>query len=86
VESVRVVFEPRCAKWLENSPLIAAQHYLTTTDANFDLASGIGSARLTPRARDGKSVAKSGAPLAQNAAQHPYASDGIDSQEMPYVA
>lgn len=32
------------AKWLGHSPLIAAQHYLQTRDAHFDLAAGIGKA------------------------------------------
>ncbi len=30
------------ARWLGHSPLIAAQHYLQTRDAHFDLAAGIG--------------------------------------------
>jgi integrase len=32
------------AGWLGHSPLIAAQHYLQTRDAHFDLAAGVGSA------------------------------------------
>jgi len=73
------------AKWLGHSPLIAAQHYLQIRDSHFDAAAGIGSVPLTPKAREQKSGAKCGAPLAQNAAQHPTASDGMDSSKTPYV-
>ncbi|QYK49815.1 MAG: site-specific integrase [Phycisphaeraceae bacterium] len=58
------------AKWLGHSPMIAAQHYLQTRDAHFDLAAG-----LTP------SGAESGAPAAQNEAQHPPAPNRKDSKE-----
>ena len=54
------------AGWLGHSPLIAAQHYLQTRDAHFELAAG---------------GAESGAPVAQNAAQHPTASDRTDSHD-----
>jgi len=73
------------AKWLGHSPLIAAQHYLMVTDANFDAAAGIQSAPIANKERDEKSGAKSGALMVQNAAQHPTASDGMDSQDTPYV-
>jgi len=53
------------ASWLGHSPLVAAQHYLQTRDAHFDLAT---------------SGAKCGAPEAQNAAQHPSAPDRTHSQ------
>jgi hypothetical protein len=46
------------AGWLGHSPTIAAQRYLQTRDAHFDLATGAG---------------QSGALKAQNAAQHPHA-------------
>ncbi len=36
------------AGWLGHSPLIAAQHYLQTRDAHFDLAAGIGEAAANP--------------------------------------
>lgn len=32
------------AGWLGHSPMIAAQHYLQTRDAHFDLAAGVGGA------------------------------------------
>jgi integrase len=54
------------AGWLGHSPLIAAQHYLQTRDAHFELAAG---------------GAECGAPVAQNAAQHPTASDRTSSHE-----
>lgn len=59
------------AGWLGHSPLIAAKHYLTTRDAHFDLAAGIGSGERT----------KSGATSAQKAAQHTAASDRTGSKE-----
>jgi len=34
------------ASWLGHSPMIAAQHYLQTRDAHFDLAAGIGRAEV----------------------------------------
>ena len=52
------------AGWLGHSPLIAAQHYLQTRDAHFELAIG---------------GAECGALEAQNAAQHQAASDRTDS-------
>lgn len=36
------------AGWLGHSPMIAAQHYLQTRDAHFDLAAGIGQAAANP--------------------------------------
>ncbi len=63
------------AKWLGHSPLIAAQHYLQTRDAHFDLAAG----RPT-------SGAESGAPEAQNAAQHPPAPIRKESKERSEVS
>lgn len=36
------------AGWLGHSPLIAAQHYLQTRDAHFDLAAGVGEAATNP--------------------------------------
>lgn len=36
------------AAWLGHSPMIAAQHYLQTRDAHFDLAAGIGEAATNP--------------------------------------
>ncbi len=36
------------AGWLGHSPMIAAQHYLQTRDAHFDLAAGIGEAAANP--------------------------------------
>ncbi|TVQ62723.1 MAG: site-specific integrase [Phycisphaerales bacterium] len=36
------------AGWLGHSPMIAAQHYLQTRDAHFDLAAGIGKAATNP--------------------------------------
>ncbi len=52
------------AGWLGHSPLIAAQHYLQTRDAHFDLAAG-----------GDQSVAQSGAQVARKASQHPTAPD-----------
>ncbi len=63
------------AKWLGHSPLIAAQHYLQTRDAHFDLAAG----RPT-------SGAESGAPAAQNAAQHPTAPIRKESKKRSEVS
>ena len=60
------------AGWLGHSPLIAAQHYLQTRDAHFDLA-----AKATPAASGTtpeQSGAKSGAHGSQKAAQHATAS------------
>ena len=54
------------AGWLGHSPLIAAQHYLQTRDAHFELATGAGEG-------EEKSGAKSGALGTQNQAQHPTA-------------
>lgn len=62
------------AKWLGHSPMIAAQHYLQTRDAHFDLAAG----RVT-------GGAESGAPTAQNAAQHPTAPIRNESKSKPQV-
>jgi integrase len=50
------------AGWLGHSPLIAARHYLQTRDAHLELAAGLETG-----------VAKSGAPEAQDAPQHPTA-------------
>jgi len=36
------------AGWLGHSPMIAAQHYLQTRDAHFDLAAGVGEAASNP--------------------------------------
>jgi len=36
------------AGWLGHSPLIAAQHYLQTRDAHFDMATGMGEATTNP--------------------------------------
>lgn len=36
------------AGWLGHSPMIAAQHYLQTRDAHFDLAAGVGQAATNP--------------------------------------
>lgn len=36
------------AGWLGHSPMIAAQHYLQTRDAHFDLAAGVGEAAAIP--------------------------------------
>lgn len=36
------------AKWAGHSPMIAAQHYLQTRDAHFNLAAGIGEAASNP--------------------------------------
>jgi len=36
------------AGWLGHSPMIAAQHYLQTRDAHFDLAAGVGEAAANP--------------------------------------
>jgi integrase len=63
------------AGWLGHSPLIAAQHYLQTRDAHFDLATGLA-----------ESGAQSGALEAQNAAQHPTArvrTSSPDSSKSP---
>lgn len=66
------------AGWLGHSPLIAAQHYLQTRDAHFDLATAGVS---LPGTDDEKSGAQSGAPGARKAAQHPTAPDRTDSPE-----
>ncbi|MFN9992257.1 MAG: tyrosine-type recombinase/integrase [Phycisphaerales bacterium] len=47
------------AGWLGHSPMIAAQHYLQTRDAHFDLAAGVGTAAANAATR-----------LAANAATH----------------
>ena len=78
------------ASWLGHSPLIAAQHYLQTRDAHFDMAAGGAMGGATGDVPDGpecsgeaypKSVAQSGAPMTQNAAQHATASDGMGSPD-----
>ncbi len=51
------------AAWLGHSPMIAAQHYLQTRDAHFDLAAG-------STTNDQKSDAQSDAPEARNEAKH----------------
>jgi len=67
------------AGWLGHTPLVAARHYLTTRDTHFDMATG------NPLSNGGngdkKSGAKSGALVAQNAAQHPSALDRADSRD-----
>ena len=55
------------AAWLGHSPLISSQHYLQVRDAHFDLAT---------------SGTKSGALLAQNAAQHPSARNSTELQDV----
>ena len=68
------------AGWLGHSPLIAAQHYLQTRDAHFDMATGAGEGAK-------QSGAKSGALEAQNEAQHPTAPNCTGSpegEEKPY--
>jgi hypothetical protein len=73
------------AGWLGHSPLIAAQHYLQTRDAHFDLA-----AKATPAASGftpEQSGAKSGAHGSQKAAQHATASvcaGSLGSPKTPY--
>ena len=62
------------AGWLGHSPMIAAQHYLHTRDAHFDLAAG-----LTPGG------AECGARAAQNAAQHAAAQGRAESHESSNV-
>ncbi len=57
------------AGWLGHSPMIAAQHYLQTRDAHFDLATGAGQG-------DSKGGAESDAAEAQIRAQRPPASVG----------
>jgi integrase len=80
------------AGWLGHSPLIAARHYLQTRDAHFDMAiggAGGGTVPVASETDDEKSGAKSGAPEAQKAAQHPPASvrgDSRDSSESPCFA
>ncbi len=59
------------AGWLGHSPLIAAQHYLQTRDAHFDLATAPHGTGTGNRQGD----ARSGAPEAHNAAQQPTAGD-----------
>lgn len=76
------------AAWLGHSPLIAARHYLHTRDAHFDLAAGGTGGRAVPVASetdDEKSGAQSGAPEAQNAAQHPAASGRVERRESSKV-
>jgi integrase len=80
------------AGWLGHSPLIAARHYLQTRDAHFEMATrgaGGGVVPVGSETGDEKSGAKSGAPEAQKAAQHPSASvrgDSRDSSESPCFA
>lgn len=65
------------ANWLGHSPLVAAQHYLQTRDAHFDLAAGI----VSPESAVRQSGAKCGALTVQNAAQHPSARDRAPSHD-----
>ena len=67
------------AKWLGHSPMIAAKHYLQTRDVHFDLAAG--AARAWGETDD----QKSGAPVAQNAAQHATARNRTGSPESSEV-
>jgi integrase len=54
------------AGWLGHSPMIAAQHYLQTRDAHFDLAAGIGEAAANPAAHTRPSDPKASDPNTQN--------------------
>lgn len=62
------------AGWLGHSPLTAAQHYLTTNDAHFSIAAGIG-----------ESGAESDARFAQNQAQQDSTGDRTESPEVSEV-
>jgi len=55
------------AAWLGHSPMIAAQHYLQTRDAHFDLAAGM-------PAKGQESDAQNDAPKARNETMRPFAS------------
>jgi integrase len=61
-------------KWLGNTPSVALRHYVDPTEAAYDQAR-----TWTP----GGSGAKSGAPEAQNPAQHAPADDRTESQTGP---
>jgi integrase len=76
------------AGWLGHSPLIAAQHYLQTRDAHFELATGGSGVVVREGAESGddESGAKSGALVTQNAAQRPAATvreERAESLETP---
>ena len=54
------------AGWLGHSPLIAAQHYLQTRDAHFDLAAGKGEAAANPATQARQSDPKASEAETQN--------------------
>jgi len=54
------------AGWLGHSPMIAAQHYLQTRDAHFDLAAGVGAAAANPATQARPSGATASEPETQN--------------------
>lgn len=55
------------AGWLGHSPMIAAQHYLQTRDAHFDLAAGVGEPASNPatQARQSDTTGEHGRPANQ---------------------
>ena len=54
------------AGWLGHSPMIAAQHYLQTRDAHFDLAAGVGEAASNPATQARPSGPRGSGPKTQN--------------------
>lgn len=54
------------AGWLGHSPMIAAQHYLQTRDAHFDLVAGIGQAAANPATHTRPSGLTASKPETQN--------------------
>ncbi len=54
------------AGWLGHSPLIAAQHYLQTRDAHFDMAAGKGEAAAIPATQAPQSDTTASQPETQN--------------------
>ncbi len=54
------------AGWLGHSPMIAAQHYLQTRDAHFDLAAGVGEAAANPATQALPSGPTASKPKTQN--------------------
>lgn len=77
------------AGWLGHSPMIAAQHYLQTRDAHFDLAAGVGEAAANPATQARRSDPTASEPEKQNPQNSRElegigaACDSVETQAMP---
>jgi integrase len=81
------------AAWLGHSPMIAAQHYLQTRDAHFDLAAGVGLGAEQAAANPATQARKSTPKATQAKSENPQnsselvgvgaACDAVESEPMP---